>query len=111
MHRLLVSQVCSSRVFRADGERLRTAILAAWNDDEPVEIDFEGIRIASASFLDESIGVLALTHPLDVLKARLKPVNLTKPDRALLNQILSRRSIERSEERGIGETPGAASSR
>jgi hypothetical protein len=95
MRRLVVSEICPYRLFRADGERLRAAIVAAWSDDEPVEIDFEDERIASASFLDESIGVLALTHPLEVLKARLRPVNLTKPDRGLLNQILSRRSAER----------------
>jgi hypothetical protein len=111
MSRLIVSEICPSRVFRADGERLRAAIMAAWSDDGPVEIDFEGERIASASFLDESIGVLALTHPLEVLKARLKPMNLTQPDRALLNQILSRRSAERSEDRQVADRPDAAPSR
>jgi hypothetical protein len=96
MPRLVVSDICPSRVFRADGERLRAAILNIWSDEEPVEIDFGVLRIASASFLDESIGVLALTHPLELLKARLRPMNLTKPDRALLNQILVRRSQERT---------------
>src|SRR5580700_2234 len=89
--RITITQVCGpSVVFRSDGVKLREEIVRRWSDAEPLEIDFENISIASISFLDEAIAVLALEHPVDVLKRRLKLVNIFDADRRLLNaQILS----------------------
>lgn len=96
MPRLTVTQVCGqSRVTRDDGARLRAAIVAAWSDAEPLEIDFEGVSIASVSFFDEAFARLALEHPLDVLRRRLKLTGLTPQDRKLLNTLLQSRSRER----------------
>jgi hypothetical protein len=96
MPRLLVSEICPSRVFRADGECLRKAIENRWTDEEVLELDFAGERIASASFFDEGIGVLALAHPIATITRRLRPVGLGDADRALLNSIIQRRVQERA---------------
>src|SRR4051812_21851677 len=90
--RITLTEVCGpSRIYRSDGLKLREAIERRWSDAEPLEIDFENVTVASISFLDEAIAVLALGQPVDVLKRRLKLVNLRDPDRRLLNaQIVSR---------------------
>ncbi len=103
MARLLVREVCPSRVFRADGERLRKEIEARWSDDEVLEVDFEGLRVNSLSFFDESFGMLAADHPVEVLTRRLRPVNLSDGDREILNA----RVGERARERRRSEPPRA----
>ncbi|MFI5301135.1 MAG: STAS-like domain-containing protein [Polyangiales bacterium] len=100
MARLSVTEVCgNSRVTREDGARLREAVVAIWSDSAPVEVDFEGVAIASVSFFDEAFARLALEHPLDVMKRRLNLVGLTAPDRRLLNSLLQSRSRERASRR------------
>lgn len=46
------------RVSRTSGERLRSLIIESASKG-PVTIDFQGVRIASTSFLDEGIAKLA----------------------------------------------------
>lgn len=97
MPKIVLSEVTESHVLRADGERLRKAIEEIWGvSNDPIEVDFEGESIASASFFDESFGILALRHPLSLLKDRLRPVRLSDSDRALLNLIVTRRAAERT---------------
>jgi Mn-dependent DtxR family transcriptional regulator len=104
MPRVVVRDVTSTQVFRTDGEQLRYAIEQVWSDAEPLEVDFNGLRIDSASFFDESFGYLALSHPLTVVRRRLRPVGLSEPDRALLNSIVVRRARERLERLVFVET-------
>ncbi len=92
--RIRVTEVCpTSRLFRADGEKLREAILERWSADA-VEVDFEGETIASVSFLDEAIAVLFLEHPRDLVLSRLKTANMVKGDRDLLNRLVGHRIRE-----------------
>jgi hypothetical protein len=94
--RLEVEAICgATRVSRADGAKLRRAIESAWDAGETIEVDFGGSVIASVSFLDEGIGLLARRFPLEVLKRRLRMIRLSEPDRALLNSILVSRARER----------------
>src|SRR4051812_12729543 len=94
--KIRVRDVCKeSRVFREDGVRLRHAIEDGWLKTETIDVDFEKIRIASASFLDEGIAVLALRLPLDEIRKRLRIQNLTTPDRRLLNELTLARARER----------------
>ena len=105
MANIHVSSCCgASHVTRADGARLREAILAHWHDPAPVVIDFSGLRIASASFFDESIGLLAQVHPLEELTRRVQVVGIEPGDRALLNQIVVSRSRERQTPAGTETT-------
>lgn len=91
MARLVVADVCGqAKVTREDGARLREAIVAAWRDG-PVEVDFGGVPIASVSFLDEAIVRLTLDHSVAEVVRRIRPVQLTDPDRRLLNKLLQAR--------------------
>lgn len=47
-------------ISREAGERLRLMILEADDAQEQIEIDFEGVTIASTSFFDEGVAKLAL---------------------------------------------------
>jgi hypothetical protein len=95
--RIDVVALCgSSRVSRQDGKRLRDAIEHSWQLGEPVELDFGEVRIASVSFLDEAIAVLALQNPLSEIKARIRVTNIRPEDRMLLNSLLGARAKERA---------------
>jgi hypothetical protein len=95
--RIRLTEVCPhSRVFRADGERLRRAIEDHWTDDAVLEVDFENRRVSSVSFLDEAIAVLFIHHLPDVVTKRLRPINLTATDRATLNRQIALRLQERA---------------
>jgi hypothetical protein len=100
MARIIINQhFQTSRVTRADGANLRRLIEERWTDSEPLILDFSGLRIASASFFDESIGALAESYPLELLTQRLRMENMDPSDRKLLNQIvLSRAAGRRSKE-------------
>lgn len=96
MSSISVVEACGdSRVFREDGEKLRRRIKELWSDLEPVDVDFGHVVIASVSFFDEAIAVLALQYPLDVIKRRVKVLNITEPDRRLLNTLVVSRNRER----------------
>jgi len=91
--RISVIDICGqSRVSRDDGAKLRDEIERLWSDDEVLEIDFEAEPIASVSFLDEAIAALALHHPVELLKRRLRMVNLVDGDRRLLNTQINARA-------------------
>jgi hypothetical protein len=93
---LSVARICGdSRVFRDDGLKLRNEIERLWSREGIIEIDFENVRIASASFLDEGIAVLARILPLPEIQGKLKLVNITEPDRQLLNHLIASRARER----------------
>ena len=105
MARIGIATYCmSSRVTRGDGAHLRRAIEEHWDDDEPLVLDFSGVRIASVSFFDESLGLLAKAHPIPELQRKIKVVNIDPADRALLNQIVVAREKER---RASSELPSA----
>lgn len=93
--RLVVQDVCSSRVSRADGARLRAAILDAWNGHEVVEVDFLQETIASISFLDEGVAALFLDYDAEEIRRRLRVVGLVEGDRRELNRLVAKRRAKR----------------
>src|SRR5690349_2341060 len=99
MARIIIAEHCKgSQLTRSDGARLRSIIDEHWNDVEPIVLDFSGLRIASVSFFDESLGLLAKMHPLDELARRVRIESINAADRALLNGIVSERAKEREGE-------------
>jgi hypothetical protein len=95
MKTIAIREFCDDAcITRVDGARLREAIVAGW-DHERVVLDFAGTRIASVSFFDEAIGLLAREHAVETLTNRLEIVHLDPSDRALLNRIVARRAQER----------------
>jgi STAS-like domain of unknown function (DUF4325) len=96
MPRIQIAELShGSNVTRADGAVLRTAIEQLWNDAEPVILDFQALRIASVSFFDEGVGVLAKAYGREVIAKRLRVENIDPSDRKLLNEIVSSRARER----------------
>ncbi|MBN2197456.1 MAG: STAS-like domain-containing protein [Polyangiaceae bacterium] len=86
-----------AHVTRADGARLRALVEARWGANEPVLLDFSGVRVASVSFFDEALGLLARLHGTEELLRRVHAANLDRGDRALLNRIVAERAREREE--------------
>lgn len=100
MHKLRINEFCKgAHVSRQDGARVRDAIEKNWDSGEPIELDFDGVNIASVSFFDESIGLLALEHDSGELTARIRVTNISPADRSLLNRIVSDRLRERAANR------------
>lgn len=95
--RISVLDICGKTpVSRDDGAKLHGEIERLWSDVEVLEIDFESTPIASVSFFDEAIAVLALEHPVDFLKRRLRMLNLRDADRRLLNTQINLRAKRRA---------------
>jgi hypothetical protein len=103
---LNIVELCgASHTTREDGAVLRAAIQKHWSDAEPLVLDFDGVRIASVSFFDESLGLLARKYPLDELKRRIRTENMDPSDRRLLNDIV----VSRSRERRLSDASSAPS--
>lgn len=108
MARIKIAEYCkTSRVTRGDGAHLRRGIEEHWHDAEQLVLDFSGVRIASVSFFDESVGVLAKAHALEELTKRFRVENIDPADRALLNQIVIARDKERRAESSGAEPPAS----
>jgi hypothetical protein len=96
MPNIHVATFCeAARVTRSDGARLRREIEKHWDGIEPVVLDFSGVRIASVSFFDESLGLIAGSHGLEELKRHVRVERMDPSDRALLNRIVTSRARER----------------
>ncbi|HUT98218.1 MAG TPA: STAS-like domain-containing protein [bacterium] len=76
---------------RDAGKAVREAIIGRWPKGEVIILDFEGLIIASVSFLDEAFGLLVMSLPLCEVKNRLKVKKMDKNDYNLMNQIISSR--------------------
>ena len=73
---------------REAGERLRLLILDAFGRDAVVEIDFSGVKVASASFFDEAFAKLALEGwNREDFYRRLSYIHLHHMDEKLLEQV------------------------
>ncbi|MBK8994478.1 MAG: STAS-like domain-containing protein [Myxococcales bacterium] len=106
MARIHIETFChTKRVSRGDGAFVRRAIEERWSDSEPVVLDFEGVRIASVSFFDEALGLLARKHDIDTLKSHVKVENIDPADRQLLNRIVLARAKERRMDAADGSSP------
>ncbi len=96
MPNLNVVETCgSNRVSREHGREFRATLEKLWSADEPLVVDFGNVRIASVSFLDEGMAVLALRYSLEEIRRRLRVINITPDDRRLLNELLLARARER----------------
>jgi hypothetical protein len=107
MSRLKISEYCKSKyVTRGDGAYLRRAIEQRWSEPDQLVLDFTGVRIASVSFFDESLGLLAKQHALEELTRRVRVEHMDPADKALLNSIVVARARERRD--GNGEPAASA---
>lgn len=96
MARIAIATFCkAARVSRGDGAHVRRAIEEHWDDDEALVLDFAGVRIASVSFFDEAMGLLARKFDLETLRQHVSVENIDPGDRHLLNRIVLSRAKER----------------
>ena len=96
MAHIAIATYCDSKlVSRGDGALVRRAVEKHWDDNEPLLLDFSGVRVASVSFFDEALGLLARKFPLDEIRVRVRVENIDPTDRALLNRIVIARARER----------------
>lgn len=75
-----------------DGERLHARVHGPLRDGEEVELDFAGVRVVAAPFLNYAIGALHADFPAEVLATRLRLSNLSE-----VGAQVARRVMENSE--------------
>ena len=75
-------------ITRDDGQKIAGMITEAWEKEPYITVDFSNILIASVSFMDQAFGQLAFDYSKEVLKKKLRFINIDEYDRALLNDIL-----------------------
>lgn len=79
---------------RVAGEKLRKIILTT---NEVITLDFEDIKVASASFFDEGIAKLALEGwTIDMLNEKIKFINIFRKDMELLKSVCTERGLKLS---------------
>lgn len=100
-----VKDICGSgKVTREDGAVVNRRIREAWKSHDCIEIDFNNIRIASVSFLDEAVGLLALETDLDEVKEKLHLTNMSGFDQRLMDDILTSRARQRRRSGGVNRS-------
>ena len=63
-------------VFHDDGLRVFTAVASDFKENEDeIQISFEGIKVCTTQFLNASFGKLLLTFGEDVVRKRIHPVS------------------------------------
>lgn len=70
------------------GERLLDLTRQGLEDNGEVDVDFEGVQLATSAFFNASFGVLYGDYPLDVLKAKIKVSHLSKEMRQVMSRSL-----------------------
>jgi len=69
-----IGKHCSQRQSGSDwkgGELIRDLVVKNWDNEEMIEISFEGVESVTPSFSDESIGKLAQSYSIDQLRGKL----------------------------------------
>lgn len=82
-------------ISREAGERLRIMILRAAKEGKRAEIDFEHLKIASTSFLDEGLAKLVLEGWVKKdFDSRLELKNMDPKDRLVLEKLCLDRGLK-----------------
>lgn len=92
MARISIPETCAGAITtRQDGAALRKIIERSLGEEEHLQLDFGGLRVASASFFDESLGDLIENLGIRTVLARVSITGIDPGDRALLNRIIQAR--------------------
>jgi hypothetical protein len=108
-----IKEICGNKITtRDDGLIINEILKNYWNHHDEIVIDFNNIPIASVSFLDQAIGVLALERELAEVRAKLHYKNISSFDLRLLEDILTSRAMQRcNKTQGGKRVSGAKSAR
>lgn len=82
-------------VTREDGRVVYEKIKALWEEHDRISVNFANLLVASVSFMDEAFGQLATEHSQEELRKKLEFLNMSRFDRALLNDIIISRIRQR----------------
>ena len=89
---LRILDECAHTGSRPPATGLRRKILALLPQmDSPLLLDFDGVKSASSSFLDELVGRLALELGMENLKAKIRLVNASDRLRGMANVVVKQR--------------------
>lgn len=89
---LRVLDECAHVAGRPPAQALRRKVEALLPELEgPLVLDFEGVRMASSSFLDELLGRLAASHGPEVLTTRIQIQNLDPLVRRMADTVIAQR--------------------
>ena len=107
---LNIEQISGKKtVTREDGRVVYQKIKALWEECDRISINFTNLLVASVSFMDEAFGQLAVEHSQEELRKKLEFVNMSRFDRALLNDIIisriRRRLLKKNEQRPSRKGP------
>jgi hypothetical protein len=93
---LNIEQISGKKtVSREDGRLVYEKIKALWQEHDRISVNFANLLVASVSFMDEAFGQLAIEHSQEELRKKLEFVNMSRFDRALLNDIIISRIRQR----------------
>lgn len=90
----LIGKHCSQRQSGPEwkgGELIRDLVIKNWDNEEKIEISFEGVESATPSFIDESIGKLVQSYSLDQLKSKLVFANINDDVKDKINKSIELR--------------------
>lgn len=85
----IIGEFCSHRESTANqkgGDYIFDLIKTSWDKDDKIEISFDGVKIATPSFLDEAIGKLTFIYDLMQLRDKLKFSHLDEKMKNKINK-------------------------
>jgi len=89
----IIGEYCSQRRNGSEhnkkgGETIRELIMQNWDEENTIEVSFEGVKVATPSFVDEAIGKLIFQHSLDQLRKKLKFVKIDNETKEKINRTI-----------------------
>lgn len=96
-----IGEYCSQRqngVKRKGGEAIRELISTNWVKEKKIEISFEGVKLATPSFIDEAFGKLVLSYSLEQLQDKLTFLHTDKATKEKINKTIELR-LKQSKEK------------
>lgn len=90
MHILVVNLVGPSGITVEDGQRVFEALLAAYEQEDRLILDFAGVQRLSAPFLMWAVGQLYKVYPADALAQQLQIINLPPYSQPTLQNIVQK---------------------
>lgn len=108
MNRLIVKDIVGSPYCGTyeDGVELYRVVYALLKDSRPVELDFEGIQLASSSFFNAAIGNLLQEFGDHSSQLPISYLNVTPRDRFIRDRTLEavRLEVARLVDQGVAES-------
>lgn len=90
MRKLILNEILSDTGSRANGAKLRAAIVEAISTEDTVVLDFAD-TIITPSFADEAIGLLCKHLTLDEFKGKVRFKNVSMQHKALIFKVIVNR--------------------